>query len=249
MDRYVFKDSRATRVYVIIILSVVAFVIYASRRSIVDGILVGLFVLLFSCTTLRALLFTDKELIIINIYGMTFYVRYNEIKCFDKGIGNYALIIIALKKKFIPLCFFSHGELAEQLGEILARLAANTGRKRGVIFESKKSAQSAATTHDDTPELEVMFAGKNDTHVMTRPMLYLAKAVRVLSIGFLVCVVVIFGLGILIDMHKLPDALRNNLDQIRYLLWDRILYGIIILIAVAALYVKVIRHHIIKPKQ
>jgi len=246
MNRYVFTESKKY-IEVIVTIAVVVFVVYSARRTPTVAALVGLVVLLFSCTTIREILFMEKELIITNDYGMKFHIPYDEIKCFDKGWGTDVLTIIAFKKKFIPIFFASRMGLRSKIGEILARLEAATGRTAGTIFESKKSTRPATATHENTQGLNVTNDGKSETDVMTRPMSYLAKAVRVLSKVFMVCCVVIFGLSILIKMHELPTTLKNSLEHCLSLSY-LILYGIIIILSVAAVYVKLIRHHIIKPK-
>lgn len=134
MSRYVFTESKRY-IEVIMTIAVVAFVVYSSRRRPTLAASVGLVFFIFSCTTIKEIIFLENDLIITNVYGMRFHIKYKEIKYFGKGIGTNVLSIIALKKKLIPMYFSSREGLRYQIDEILARLGAATGRKSGTINE------------------------------------------------------------------------------------------------------------------
>jgi len=142
VDRYVFREYK---VYLAVLITVafLAFIIYIFQFSIVGATLATVLIIFILLSTIKEIFFSEKELIITNLYDMKFSIRYDEIKSFGEVTVNHILYINARKKKWVPLFFSSWGELRKKMPEILARLEAATGKKSETRYKYNKKNSDA----------------------------------------------------------------------------------------------------------
>ena len=142
MDRYVFREYKLY-LAVLITVAFLAFIIYIFRFFPVGTTLATILIGSGLFSTIKEIFFSEKELIITNMYDMKFNIRYDEIKSFGEVTANHILYINARKKKWVPLCFSSWGELRKNMPEILARLEETTGKKTETRYKNNKKDSDA----------------------------------------------------------------------------------------------------------
>jgi len=144
---YFRKRSNFERIIPIFLMLIwMSFLFYISAANAIIIISSILLLTVVFNSYLEELKLSDDVISIRGGLNLNYTFKYKDILVFSGPrlsgfFRSSSFSIIAFKYKVIPLCFTRRGVLSEEVHELLEVLEEKTGKKEGVLFETKRNKQ------------------------------------------------------------------------------------------------------------